>query len=122
MGEQFTWGNGIAIFALIVTGMATYFGWQRLVTVKFVELDRTIDRRLTELSRGFDGKFTELALQINTIMMRDVQGLQARITALEADSADNHKRCSELRQVINDAALRIDRLERPSGRRYTDNP
>ncbi len=54
-----------------------------------------------------------LAIQINTIMMRDVESLHARMTAVEIDCAELHKRFHALADDLNGVGLKVDRLERP---------
>lgn len=113
MWDGITFGNVLTILVLGVTGLVAYFGWQRAVDAKFNVLSVSISEKFASQKESFDSKFTALAIQINTIMMRDVEGLQRRMAMMEADSTEMHKRYHQVSNDINGLGLKVDRLEHP---------
>ena len=110
-----TFGDVLTVAILGVTGLVAYFGWQRAVERKFGDLEASVERKMNALDRSFDGKFTALAIQINTIMMRDVANLFSRVTAIELDNTNAHKQINMIMEDLNGVGLKVDRLERPTG-------
>lgn len=108
-----TVGNVLTILILGVTGLVAYFGWQRAVEIKFGLFDNSVAARFATMEKSFDVKFSALAIQINTIMMRDVESLRAKAESLEADNRALHKRYHDMANDMNGIGLKVDRLERP---------
>lgn len=113
MTNYFTSGDVVTIAILGLTGLIAYFGWQRAVDSKFAILDKSVADKFNAIEKSFDSKFAALAIQINTIMMRDVESLNSRMTATESDAVEVHKRFHTLANDINGLGLKLDRLERP---------
>ena len=113
MWDSVTFCDVLTVLVLGITGLVAYFGWQRAVESKFNVLNMSVNDKFAVMEKSFDVKFTALALQINTIMMRDVESIQMRITAIESDAANIHKRYHQLTNDLNGVGLKVDRLERP---------
>ena len=110
-------GNILTILIFAVTGLVAYF-------VKFSAFEKSVGERFVSMEKSFDGKFSSLAIQINTILMRDVESFRARAEALELDNRDLHKRYHGLAEDLNlivlkitndmnGIGLKVDRLEKP---------
>lgn len=108
-----TFGHVLTIAVLGITALVAYFGWQRAVESKFSIFDNSVAARFAAMDKSFDTKFAALALQINTIMMRDIESFRARADAIEVDNRELHKRFHELSDDLNGVGLKLDRLERP---------
>ena len=112
MGDWLS-SNAIAILGMALGGLVAYLTWQKAIAVQFVKLDTSMDMKLAAMEKNFDGKFSALAIQINTIMMRDIVSLQARLTTTEADAVGLHRCIHQIEQDLNGVGLKVDRLERP---------
>ena len=111
--ESIAFGDVLTVLVLGITGLVAYFGWQRAVEAKFSAFDKSVGERFTAMDKSFDVKFAALAIQINTIMMRDVESLRLRADSLENDNRELHKRYHALANDLNGVGLKLDRLERP---------
>ena len=122
--DSVTVGNLLTIAGMGIMGLVAYFGWQRAVDRKFslveqafqrqyAAMDQGFDTKFATMDKSFDNKFSALSLQINTIMMRDVEGMRGHISALERDSVGLHQRVHDLSDVLHNALLDVDRLKRP---------